>query len=70
MKIKRIAIDTHPGNTAFLLRAGNGYPVDEMSGCNNRTFAFERRQKGAKLPRRLWLLLVGSGQTYTSAILF
>ena len=25
MKIKQIAIDTHPENTAFLLRDGNGY---------------------------------------------
>lgn len=30
MKIKRIAIDTHPENTAFLLREGNGYSPEQF----------------------------------------
>jgi len=30
MKIKRIAIDTHPENTAFLLRGGNGYSPEQF----------------------------------------
>lgn len=30
MKIKRIAIDTHPDNTAFLLRHGNGYSAEQF----------------------------------------
>ncbi len=30
MKIKRVAIDTHPENTAFLLREGNGYSPEQF----------------------------------------
>jgi len=30
MKIRRIAIDTHPDNTAFLLREGNGYSPEQF----------------------------------------
>lgn len=30
MKIKRIAIDTHPENTAFLARGGNGYSPEQF----------------------------------------
>lgn len=30
MKIKRIAIDTHPENTAFLSRGGNGYSPEQF----------------------------------------
>lgn len=30
MKIKRIAMDTHPENTAFLSRAGNGYSPEQF----------------------------------------
>jgi thymidine phosphorylase len=30
MKIRRIAIDTHPENTAFLLREGNGYSPEQF----------------------------------------
>lgn len=30
MKIKRIAVDTHPENTAFLLREGNGYSPEQF----------------------------------------
>ncbi|MDE2405104.1 MAG: thymidine phosphorylase family protein [Sphingomonadales bacterium] len=30
MKIKRVAIDTHPDNTAFLLRSGNGYSAEQF----------------------------------------
>ena len=30
MKIRRVAIDTHPENTAFLLREGNGYSPEQF----------------------------------------
>ncbi|CCA90511.1 MULTISPECIES: thymidine phosphorylase family protein [unclassified Novosphingobium] len=30
LKIKRLAIDTHPENTAFLLRHGNGYSAEQF----------------------------------------
>ena len=30
MKIRRIGIDTHPENTAFLLRKGNGYSAEQF----------------------------------------
>lgn len=30
MRIRRIAIDTHPENTAFLLRSGNGYSPEQF----------------------------------------
>lgn len=30
MRIKRVAIDTHPENTAFLLRKGNGYSAEQF----------------------------------------
>ncbi|HMO67899.1 MAG TPA: thymidine phosphorylase family protein [Novosphingobium sp.] len=30
MKIKRVGIDTHPENTAFLLREGNGYSPEQF----------------------------------------
>ncbi|MBA3053435.1 MAG: thymidine phosphorylase family protein [Sphingomonadales bacterium] len=30
LKIRRIAIDTHPENTAFLLRKGNGYSAEQF----------------------------------------
>lgn len=30
MKIKRVAIDTHPENTAFLLREGKGYSAEQF----------------------------------------
>jgi len=29
-KIRRIPIDTHPENTAFLLRQGNGYSPEQF----------------------------------------
>ena len=30
MQIRRVAIDTHPENTAFLLREGNGYSPEQF----------------------------------------
>src|SRR3546814_1067349 len=30
MKVRRIAIDTHPENTALLLREGNGYSPEQF----------------------------------------
>ena len=30
LKIRRIPIDTHPENTAFLLRQGNGYSAEQF----------------------------------------
>lgn len=30
LKIRRLAIDTHPENTAFLPRQGNGYSAEQF----------------------------------------